>query len=280
MNIRKNNILVIILIIIFPFSAISQVGMKPMLIVIDNVSRTATVEIINPMKDIREFNIELLFAYPKYDSLGKSILIYDDSVMAKEYSLSSYLKIYPKKLIIPPGESQVVRLIVKDLPRDDGKTYWTRIIASSKPMTQQIDTLKKLSDTSAITASIVIGTRMNGLVVLNNGNVTSSIDFDEYKRYSDSSSIYLVCKFDKAGTSPFLGKADVKLYDSNNNIIIKREEKVSIYENCNLEFKFDKKNLSKGKLKVEITVSNEKEEVPVELRLPFKPITKTFEIVN
>jgi hypothetical protein len=204
---------------------------------------------------------------------------YDDSVMAKKYSLVPYIRMFPKKLVIPPKETQTVRLILKDLPSGGDLTYWTRVIVSSEPVTPQIDTTTySKADSGKIRTRIILKTQIIALILYHQGNVTSAVDFNIYRTFTDSLGLHLICKIEKGGTSPFLGAYILKVYDSNNNLLIEKKDRVTIYENSNVEYLMEASSLKKGKLKVELTINNEKDEIPEDLRLPFKPVTKVFEL--
>ncbi|MGA2298227.1 MAG: hypothetical protein ABSG15_11835 [FCB group bacterium] len=257
----------------------AQVSINPMYIVIDKETKNGTVDVLNPSNEVREFNLDFKFGYPKYDSLGKWEMKYDDSVMAKKYSLVPYIRMFPKKLVIPPKETQTVRLILKDLPSGGDLTYWTRVIVSSEPVTPQIDTTTySKADSGKIRTRIILKTQIIALILYHQGNVTSAVDFNIYRTFTDSLGLHLICKIEKGGTSPFLGAYILKVYDSNNNLLIEKKDRVTIYENSNVEYLMEASSLKKGKLKVELTINNEKDEIPEDLRLPFKPVTKVFEL--
>ena len=255
----------------------AQVTINPMFILIDKNTKNAVLEVKNPSNEVIEVKLEFKFSYPKYDSTGHWKL-FDDTVMAKKYSLDPYIKIFPKKLIVPPNESQTVRVMLKNLPDTGDLSYWTRIEATSDPIIKQIDSTSKSIkiDSGKVRASIILKSKLIGLVMYHQGNVTSSIDFNIFRYYADSSKFHLICKVEKSGTSPFLGSYILKAYDINDNLIIEKNDKVAYYESSDVEFLLSTTELIRGKIKIELTINNEKPDLAEELRIPFKPVTKIF----
>jgi hypothetical protein len=268
----------IILSIVFNSYASSQVSINPMFLYMDKESKSATMDIINPTNEVMEFNLELKFGYPKYDSLGKWTLIYNDTIMESKFSLAPYLKIFPKKLIIPGKESQTVRFIIKNVPEDKDYALWTRVIASAEPVKDQIDSTYMQKDTNTIRAQIILKTNIVGLILYNSGNTTSSVNFNLGATKKDSNGLHLLIDFEKGGTAPFLGQYILKVYDNNDNLLINIKDKVAIYENSRVEFLLKSFQIIPGNLKVELTINNYKEGLPDEYRKSFTPVTKTFEI--
>jgi hypothetical protein len=255
----------------------SQVTIVPQILFLDPDSKSGSIEVINPSNEVREFNITFKFGVNKYDSLGALRLSYDDTVMENQFSILPYLKYFPKNLVIPGRETQTVRFNVVNLPENTNKTYWARIIVNSEPLTPQIDT-STYTEPGKIRSSVILKTQMNGIVAFNHGNVTSVVDLDFYRFYKDSSNSHFLFKYTKGGTSPFLGVMFVKIYDINNNVLLENNLNIAFYEPSTVDFKVSSKQLTTGKLKFEVTVNNNRDNIPEEMWIPFKEIKKTFEV--
>lgn len=268
-----------IFLLIAVFDAYSQISVNPLLLYIDPNARNATMDVINVTNEPREFIIELKFAYYDYNSEGIAFLNYNDSTFEQEYSLIPYLKMFPKKLIIPPNQTQTVRFMVRNLPEDANKTYWTRFIAYSEPLTPQIDTSTKEAEPGKIRPKIVFKTQMNGQIVFNKGNVSTNVDIKFERTEEDSNNLYLWFDMEKSGVSPCIGYSDLKIYDSNDRILNEQSNKFSLYKNSKVKFGVMKDTLKRGKLRGELTITSERPGIDKEIQIPMLPSKLTFYFV-
>jgi hypothetical protein len=251
--------------------------MNPMVLFIDYETKIGSFEIVNPSDEVREFKFTLIFGYNRYDSLGNGYIEYNDSETEKRYSLIPYLKLFPKRLVIPPRESQTVRVIISNLPEDLNRTLWTRIIINSEPIVQQIDTSNILAE-GQVKAQIKIVTEVNGIIAINCGKATSVLDFDLYSINKDTNFTKLIFDFQKSGTSPFFGSMILKITDENNQVLIDNDYNIVAYESTRFAIPIDSKALKPGKLNIEATVNNVRITTPPKLRIPFNPLTNKFNI--
>ena len=253
----------------------SQLALYPTAAFIDPMTRTGSMQVINTSKDMREIDISFKFGYFAYDSLGNSSTRYDDSVREKEYSLIPYIKVFPKKLLIPPNQQATIRFMVSNIPEGKDQFYWTRIVAGSVPEIPQIDTLTK----GKINAQIIIKSEMVGLVAFLKGKNTSSLDFEIAKAYTDTSKFIILLKQEKTGNSPFWGFMSTEIYDSEDNLVDKTEAGLAIYFSCVQKIVFDRSKFKPGKYTAKITVTNERKEVPKKYQSKFGSKTKVLDFV-
>ncbi len=254
----------------------AQISVNPLLLYIDPNSRNATLDVINVTNEAREFIIELKFGYYDYNSEGFAYLNYNDSIFEKEYSLIPYLRMFPKKLIVPPNETQTVRFMVRNLPEEGNKTYWTRFIAYSEPIAPQVDTIVKDYEPGKIKPKIVFKTQMNGQIVFNKGNVSTTVDIKFLNWEEDSNSLYLWFDMEKSGVSPCIGYSELKIFDEKDRILNEQSNKFSLYKNAKVKFTIMKNTLKRGKLKGEIIISSERPGIEKELQIPMIPRKLTF----
>ena len=269
----KYIILIIIFFLFFKNDIFSQVALNPVACFIDPVTRTGEMQVINNADEPREISLSFKFGYLAYDSLGNSIVQYNDSITEKEHTLVPFIRVFPQMIIIPPREQATIRFLVRGIPDNIENTYWTRIIARSQPLVQQIDTA---FDPKRVSANIVLSTEMIGLVVLIKGRNNSKIDFDFTKTYTDSTKLFLVFKSTKEGNTPYWGLMKIEVYNSSNDLIEKREEGFAFYLSGYQHIVFKKKKFAPGKYHGKISFSNKREEVPDEFISSYIPPNKSF----
>ena len=78
-----------------------------------------------------EIDIAFAFGYPQSDSVGNVTVPFTDSVPAGEPGAVPWLRAFPRRLVLQPGQQQVVRILAQppeNLP--DGE-YWGRVMVAS-----------------------------------------------------------------------------------------------------------------------------------------------------
>jgi len=104
----------------------------PHAVFMDHRSRTGQVFLVNTGDAPEEVSIELKYGYPATDSTGTVFIRLIDQPDSTEPSAAAWIKAYPRRAVLAPGQRQVVRLLATPpagLP--DGE-YWSRIIATSR----------------------------------------------------------------------------------------------------------------------------------------------------
>ena len=115
----------IFFVIIFLSKGFSQISINPPVIFIDNNTRTGTITVFNQSQDSKEIEISLKYGYVDTDSTGNSVLIFNDTLTEKKYSIAPYTSIYPKKFILKPNQQQDVKFMVKNVIKHTFKRCYT-----------------------------------------------------------------------------------------------------------------------------------------------------------
>ena len=237
----------------------AQLALHPTAAFINPQSNTGSMEIMNTSSDTREIKISFKFGYGDYDSLGRAFMNYKDSVRAAEYSIEPYIRVFPKKLMIPPNQSATIRFMVRGLPQgQDSKLYFARLVASSVPEVPQIDSIGE----GKIAAQIIIQTDMIGLVALVKGKNTADLDYQLERTYTDSTHFHLLMNQDITDGITFWGSMKTEVFDANDELVAETSEGLALYYDCKQRISFDKEKFKPGKYKAVIEVHNQRSEIP------------------
>ncbi len=271
---KKILTIIVCYLLIYYFSE-AQISIYPPASFISNDTRSTELTISNTSNEIREIEMEASFGYIGYDSSGNRKDIYSDTTDRIKFSLAPYIKIFPPKLIIPPKESQIVRIFLRNVPNFEDGTYYTRFSAISNPITKQIDTINN----DRVTASISLKTKMVSSIFYQTGNLLTNIDFDFAKLTLDSIYINLFFNVEVSGNSPFWGKMKYKIYDDKGKELLESEEFISFYVQSRKRISIDRNLLPKGKYKIEMVYSTDRSDIPEERRIPFKEKKQEFNFI-
>ncbi len=258
----------------FIINTSAQIAVSPLALFVDNNSRSGDMTIFNQGTEPKEINIKLNYGYIDYDSLGRSFLNMDDTITSKESSISPYLMVYPKKLILQPGTSQTVKLMVKNTNSLPDGTYWTRIITESKDIKKQIDSTN-VGDKVSVGLSIKFN--MVSAFIFQKGKLNTAVNLNALNSISDSANVKLLLDFSREGNSPFFGTCKINVFDNQGDEVTSSEETFAAYFKGTKAFGFDKAILKPGNYKVDFTLTNDQPDVPDDRKIPFDKITKSFE---
>lgn len=104
----------------------------PTVIFLSDGSRTGRMTLQNLSDKPQEVTVFFSFGLPTADSLGGVQVRLQDSAVTDPQSCLGWIKAFPRRLILPPNASQVVRFVANP-PRElaDGE-YWARVVVKSQ----------------------------------------------------------------------------------------------------------------------------------------------------
>ncbi len=271
---KKNLFISIFIYLVIIPVCYSQISVTPPGLFISNNTRSGTITVINNRTEPNEIEMELRFGYIIFDSLGRNVVAYDDSLAEKKYSIKPYTTLYPKKYILQGGQQQDVKFMIKNTNSLPDGTYWARIITRSKDVTKQIDTTN-IQDSVKININMIL--EYGTLIVFQKGKLDTKVDIRSLDVKLDSSRLRLLFDFKRDGNSPFFGTAKVKIFDSNGNDVADKKEVIPIYFDSRKGFAFDRSALKPGNYKAEIILTDEQPDIPEENKVPFVEMKRSFD---
>jgi len=124
--------LAVIGLIAFSTRAAYAVTVSPTALYITSRNPSALLTLINTGTRPEEIELTIGFGYPVSDSAGVLRVDIVDSGREGDPSLTSFLRVFPRRLVLQPGQRQVVRVMVA-MPAGvaDGE-YWGRVLVKSR----------------------------------------------------------------------------------------------------------------------------------------------------
>jgi hypothetical protein len=273
----KQILLVLISIIILSEVSFSQVGIYPQVVFMNLQNRSSNLRIMNSSDQPKEITIDLEFGYTGYDSLGITKIFLGDSLLvAKNHSAVPFVKVFPKKLILKGKEEQVVKFMAGNVANLEDGTYYAKIHIVAKNPKAEIDTT---FDKTKVSTKLDFVFNLMSTMLFEKGKPKCDLKIKGVSSYCDSASVYFLTGFERTGNSPFLGTADVSVYDMVGNKLYQIKDLTPIYFDTKKAFKFDKKKFNKGQYRVDILMSNEHKDIPSEYKIQVEPVKGSF-IVN
>lgn len=254
----------------------AQVVVAPTILFMGDQDRFGTFIVMNRSNVPQEISISFRFGFPDSDPAGNIFMQYNDSAMARAHSCQPWLKGFPQKFIINPGQQQVVRLLASP-PSDltDGE-YWTRLVTSSTPQSTVIDTVR-----TGITANITFVLQQVTTVVYKRGHVVTNVTLPDVRVAPDSASMSIFATVRREGNAPFFGKISVTVKDRVGNSIFNQDELIAVYNDSMLiRFPVPLSSLPEGTYTIDVTLSSERTDISEDnlLKVPSLEKKTTFSV--
>lgn len=243
----------------FVSNVFPQILISPYIVYIDEKNKNGNFIVQNESENIYEVSVKFLFGYPISDSIGQITMKYIENDSTHSYSINNFIRAFPKKFILEPKKRQIIRLTIKAPDTLESGTYWTRIITSAVPFSDQSDTLS-----SGITAKIKFVLNQVTTCMYRVNPAESGLKIENYELNYDSTSTTLVLNLKRIGNSPFIGNLLIKILDEKGNIVKDLIDYVPVYFELQKRFVFNYTDFEPNKSYIiHITASNiEKEEIP------------------
>jgi hypothetical protein len=205
-------------------SIVRAVTVTPSAVYIDHRTRSGTMTLFNPGERPAEVTIAFAFGYPVSDEHGSVGVPLVDEAPAGEPSAVPWLRAFPRRLIIEPGQRQVVRIFGEppaDLP--DGE-YWARALISSRGGQPPIEEIRG-DMRVAITLETVIATA----VTYRKGTVTTGVVANRAVATATDSTVSVLLDLERTGNAAFLGRLRAEVVARDGTVLGVNEDYLAVY---------------------------------------------------
>ena len=239
-------------------SVAHAVTVSPTAVYITSRNPSALLTLINTSSRPEEIELTIGFGYPVSDSTGVLRVEIVDSAAAGEPSLTSFLRVFPRRLVLQPGQRQVVRVIVS-MPAGaaDGE-YWGRVLVKARGGEPPIEQTQ-----GNVRMQLALETTFATAVFFHKGEMKTGITvpFAAAQRSGDSVQFTLDLKRD--GNSAFLGRIKAELLDAKGATVAEVDDVVAVYRALRRRFVLRTgAPLRAGAYKVRYLVDTERPDLP------------------
>jgi hypothetical protein len=249
------------------------VAVSPMAVYLDSRTRTGTMTLFNPGTLPEEIEIDFAFGYPTSDAEGNVALSLIEQPGADEPNAVPWLRAFPRRLVLEPGQRQVVRLMVRPPAGLEDGEYWARALIHARggqpPIEQQRGDVAVLVNVETVVIAAVNyrhGEVSTGLVVANaearrdDGRVTGLIDLE------------------RTGNAAFLGRVLAELVDAQGTVVASSEEVLAVYRTLRRRMELDVPAGVAGPLQLRFRMDTNREDLPAGGPLPAEPLVHTVPV--
>jgi P pilus assembly chaperone PapD len=216
---------VVAFIVAIASTADAQISVAPLAYEMGTTKRNTEMFIANNSNSAQEVIIEARYGIPNNLEDGSVGIVFPDSLNGSEQNAAEWIRFFPRRLQLNPGEQQTVRMLVQppaNLP--DGE-YWSRIVVSQEPISASPD-----DTTAGLVARLNVRIQTVLGFLYRHGTVSTGIEasVNSVEALADA----FVVKFDtrRLGNAAFLGQLDLTLKDANGAIVGNANEIVTVYD--------------------------------------------------
>lgn len=243
----------------------------PHAVFMDHRTRTGQVYLVNTGSTPEEVGVELTYGYPATDSTGNIFIRLIDRPDSTQPSAAGWIRAFPRRVVVQPGDRQVIRLLAQppaDLP--DGE-YWSRIIVSARGQQLAI-----AGGDSAVHAGVSLEVRTIISLNYRKGAVRTGVTLQDFRASVDRDSLIAWVGLGREGNAAFLGTTRLTLQDSSGAVRGEWSTPTAVYVPVLRRYAFALEGVARGRYVLTLDVNTSREDLPATNILPAAPIRRTM----
>lgn len=213
-------------------AVLRAVSVSPMSVFLSHAQRTGTMTLYNPNPLPEEIEISFAFGYPQSDSTGAVTVPLSHVAPAGEPSAVPWLRAFPRRLVLQPGQQQVVRILATPPAGLEDGEYWSRVLVVATggrpPVEQQVQPDVRV----AISMRTIIVASLN----YRKGTLTTGIAVTSAQAQRTPAGVDVTLDLARHGEAAFLGRIRVELLDASGRVLHEEEDVLSVYRTLRRRF--------------------------------------------
>lgn len=249
------------------------VSVSPTALYIDSRTRTGVLTLYNPGTLPEEITVDFAYGYPQSDSAGNVTVATTREPAPGEPSALAWMRAFPRRLLLQPGQRQVVRVLVEppaDLP--DGE-YWARVLVSSRGGQPPIEQTQ-----GDVRLQLNVQTTLVMAANYRKGDLTTGVNVTAATAARTADGVQLTVDLSRSGNAAYLGRMRAELLDAGGNVQSTLYDDVAVYRTMRRRLNFAVPAGAAGPYTVRIHIDTEREDLPPGGALPAAPIDQRIPV--
>lgn len=251
----------------------AAVSVTPTALYIDSRTRTGVLTLHNPGPLPEEITIDFGYGFPQSDSAGNIRVDVTRTPAPGEPSALAWLRAFPRRLVLQPGQRQVVRVLVEPPPGLPEGEYWARVLISSKggqpPIEQrQGDQVLQLQ----VQTTLVIAANYR------NGDVRTGLNVAAASARREGGEVQLQLDLERTGNAAFLGSLRAELVDARGNVVGTVYDDLAVYRTMRRRLAIPVPPDAAGPFEVRLSIDTERDDLPAGGALPAPPLSQRIPV--
>lgn len=204
--------------------AADAVTVTPSALYIDHRTRSGALTLHNPGPTAEEIEISFAFGYARSDERGNVRVVFLDSVPEHEPSAVPFLRAFPRRLRLEPGQRQLVRILVQppaELPEGE---YWARVMVAARGGQPPVEQRR-----GEVTLQLEVKTVFAVALNYRHGTVSTGVAMRDSGAERGQESLDLLLDLERHGNAAFLGQVHAEVLDGRGRVVARAEEDIAVY---------------------------------------------------
>ena len=251
----------------------SGVAVSPVALYIDDRTRTGTLTLFNPGTRPEEIEVDFGFGYPQSDEAGNVTVPITETAPSGEPSAVEWLRAFPRRMVLQPGQRQVVRVVVQPPPGLAEGEYWGRVLIRSRggqaPIEQQQGEVRMQIDVETVVVAALS---------YRNGGVGTGLTIREATAERADSTVLATIDLERTGNAAFIGRLLAEVLDADGDVVAASDEVLAVYYGIRRRMAVPVPAGTAGPLRVRFRIDTDRDDLPPGAPLPFDPIEHVTEV--
>jgi hypothetical protein len=256
---------------------VAAIVVAPTAVYLDEANPATAISLYNPSTSPEEVSVEAVFGYPTTDEVGNVRLHLDES-SADARSAAGLVQVLPRRLVVPPGERRVVRLLARPPADLEVGEYWTRLIFTSRG--QRLPVSGEGSDTARVAVGLDLEVRTIIAVTYRHGDVSTGVSVEGFEPEIRGDSLIVRPDLIRRGTGAYIGRMDLRLLAPDGSEVRRWSEQVAVYRAYHRRYRYDVSDVAPGPYRLVLRLDTERDDVPAAARLGAAPVELTAAVVR
>lgn len=216
-------------------------------------SRTAVFYVHNPGHKPLEVDVELQFGYPMSDADGVVRVALFPDPGPDEPSAAEWIKALPRRMVVPPGKRQAVRLLARPTAALPDGEYWSRILVTSR---EQQD-VQEVAGSPGVQVGLTLATRTITSLMYRKGELATDVYLRDLKVENGVVSVDM----ERLGNAAYLGRLEVTLHDAEGSELWRFDRSVAVYYELLRKIQLPLADLPAGDYEIRARLSNDRKDL-------------------
>lgn len=224
--VRRVGAFIVLTLIVTAGNLLAGVLVAPTVIFLSSDARTGRMTLQNVGNEPQEVTVFLSFGLPTADSLGDVRVRLVDTAVTDPKACLDWVKAFPRRLILPPNASQVVRFVAHP-PRDiaDGE-YWARVVIRAQAADRAIP---KATEQDQITTQLNMVMQTAIMLKYRHGDVYCELELDGATATYFDNQVEIMLGTKNVGNASYLGMLHARVIDAEGREVATKSIQLAVY---------------------------------------------------
>ncbi|HKI94941.1 MAG TPA: hypothetical protein VJ992_06585 [Gemmatimonadales bacterium] len=246
----------------------------PQAIFLSDRERTGEVHLVNTGSKPEDVQIDLEYGYPATDSAGQIGIKLIEDPDSGAPSAASWVRAFPHRVVVQPGQRQVVRLLATPPAGLKDGEYWSRILVTSRGAQVAVAT-----PDSNIHAGLNLVLRTIISLTYRKGAVHTGVTVDDFRVTEEHDSLVTWLGLTRTGNAAYLGNVHLVVQDSLDHARATWDTPIAVYFQQHRRLAFPADSFPPGRYTVHLTLDTKRSDLPQDDVLPVPAIERSAGVV-